>query len=290
MTNGTAPNWLFPYRQVASETGTVLSKYLRDRGPHLAAMVAYYALLSLFPFLFLILSALGLAGQMSQSSYIVQELERILPSQSVSELLQLVRSVQANAGTFFAIGFVGIIWSALGFYSALESALNIVYRVGNRGFIRGKWISFMLVLSSLAVLFSSLLVAALTTGWLHRHTSGVLTTSVVPYLISLAFSSVGSFLFLMVVYRVLTNVELHRGDVWPGALFGTVLFQISFQAVPYFLQRGDVLFALRAFGGLVLLLVWLYLMANVIVLGAEINWRHWARHQPPVEDELTGLA
>jgi membrane protein len=290
MTNGAAPSWLFPYREVASETGTVLSKYLRDRGPHLAAMVAYYALLSLFPFLFLILSALGLAGQMSQSSYIVQELERILPSQSVSELLQLVRSVQANAGTFFAIGFVGIIWSALGFYSALESALNIVYRVSNRGFIRGKWISFMLVLSSLAVLFSSLLVAALTTGWLHRHTSGVLTTSVVPYVISVAFSSVGSFLFLMVVYRVLTNVELHRGDVWPGALFGTVLFQISFQAVPYFLQRGDVLFALRAFGGLVLLLVWLYLMANVIVLGAEINWRHWARHQPPEEDELTGLA
>jgi membrane protein len=290
MTSETAPNWWLPYRRVAGETGSVLAKYLRDRGPHLAAMVAYYALLSMFPFLFLILSALGLAGQMDQSSYIVHELELILPSQSVDDLLQLVRSVQQNAGTFFVIGFVGILWSALGFYSALESALNIVFRVGNRSFFAGKWISFLLVLSSLTVLFTSLLVAALTNGWLHRHTSGFLTTSVVPYVISLAFSSVGSFIFLMVVYRVLTNVELHRGDVWPGALFGTVLFQISFQAVPYYLQRADVLFALRAFGGLVLLLVWLYLMANVIVLGAEINFRHWARHQPSEEDELTGLA
>jgi len=114
--------------------------------------------------------------------------------------------------------------------------------------------------------------------------------SFVPYLISLAFSSAGSFLFLMVVYRVLTNVDLHRGDVWPGALFGTVLFQISFQAVPLYLQRADLLFAMRAFGGLVLLLVWLYLMANVIVLGAEINWRHWSRHQPPQDDTMTGLA
>ena|SRR5436190_2020164 len=290
MTNETALSWLLPYRRMAGETGIVLAKYLRDRGPHLAAMVAYYALLSLFPFLFLILSALGLAGQMDQSSYIVRELERILPSQSVDDLLQLVRSVQQNAGTFFVIGFVGILWSALGFYSALESALNIVFRVGNRGFVQGKWISFLLVLSSLTVLFTSLLVAALTNGWLHRHTSGLLTSNVVPYLISLAFSSVGSFIFLMVVYRVLTNVELHRGDVWPGALFGTVLFQISFQAVPYYLERADVLFALRAFGGLVLLLVWLYLMANVIVIGAEINWRHWARHQPPEDEELTGLA
>ena len=66
-----------------------------------------------------------------------------------------------------------------------------------------------------------------------------------------------------------------------------MLFQVSFQAVPYYLQRADVLFALRAFGGLVLLLVWLYLMANVIVIGAEINWRHWARHQPPEEEELS---
>ena len=71
------------------------------------------------------------------------------------------------------IGFVGILWSALGFYSALESALNIIFRVGNRSFIHGKWISFLLVLSSLTVLFTSLPVAALTIGWLHRHTSGL---------------------------------------------------------------------------------------------------------------------
>ena len=124
---------------------------------------------------------------------------------------------------------------------------------------------------------------------LHRHEPGLLTTSLVPYVVSIGVSSLGSFLFLMVVYRVLTNVDLHRGDVWPGALFATVLFQISFLAVPIYLQRADVLIALRAFGGLVLLLVWLYLMANVIVLGAEINWRHWARHQPP-DDEVGGLA
>jgi membrane protein len=279
-----------PYRRVASQTGSILGKYLSDRGPHLAAMVAYYALLSLFPFLFLVLSTLGLAGQMSQSSYIVRELERILPHQSVDDLVHLVTQVQANAGTFFAIGIIGIFWSTLGFYSALESALNIVFRVGNRGFIRGKWISFTLVMGSLAMLFTSLLAATLANGWLHRHEAGILTQSVIPYLVSLAFSSVGSFAFLMVVYRVLTNVDLHRGDVWPGALFGTVLFQISFQAVPIYLQRADVLIALRAFGGLVLLLVWLYLMANVIVLGAEINWRHWARHQPPEDDVPVGLA
>jgi membrane protein len=279
-----------PYRRVAGQTGSILGKYLSDRGPHLAAMVAYYALLSLFPFLFLLLSTLGLAGQMSKSSTIVRELERILPHQSANDLVHLVTQVQANAGIFFVIGVLGIMWSSLGFYSALESALNIVFQASNRGFVRGKWISFLLVLGSLAVLFTSLLIATVANGWLHRHEPGALTRGFIPYLVSIAVSSIGSFVFLMVVYRALTNVDLHRNDVWPGALFATVLFQISFLAVPIYLQRADVLIALRAFGGLVLLLVWLYLMANVIVLGAEINWRHWSRHQPQEPDVPVGLA
>jgi membrane protein len=289
MANQSSLTGLRPYRRVAAQTSSVLGKYLSDRGPHLAAMVAYYALLSLFPFMFLILSVLGLFGRVSESSYLIHELQHILPGQSADEMITLVHSVQSNAGTFFAIGLIGMIWSALGFYSALESALNIVFQVSNRGFVRGKWTSFGLVAVSLTVLFSSLLIATLTNGWLHRHGPWWTTEGIVPYLFSLAFSSVGSFVFLMIVYRMLTNVELHRGDVWPGALFGTVLFQISFQAVPYYLQRGDVLVAMRAFGGLALVLVWLYLMANVIVLGAEINWRHWSRHQPN-EPEMGGLA
>jgi uncharacterized BrkB/YihY/UPF0761 family membrane protein len=84
------------------------------------------------------------------------------------------------------------------------------------------------------------------------------------------------------------TVELHRGDVWPCAVVGTVLFQMSFQALPLYLRFSDQLLALRAFGGLVILLVWLYLMANIIVLGAEINWFHWSRRQPPTEEELAG--
>ena len=67
-------------------------------------MVAYYALLSLFPFVFLILSALGLTGHVSQSSYLIREMERILPSESVDDLVRLTRSVQNNAGTFFVAG------------------------------------------------------------------------------------------------------------------------------------------------------------------------------------------
>jgi membrane protein len=288
MATGTYRAWLRPYRDAASHAHPILRKYADDRGPHLAAMVAYYALLSLFPFLFLSLSALGLMGRMSERSYVIREMQYVLPNESTRDLIDLVASVQRNAGTLFAIGLFGMVWSSLGFYSALESALNIVFRVPNRGFLRQKWITFLLVTSSLAVLFLSLALAGASTGWVERHAPHLFTLHPFSYAATLVMSSLGSFLFLMAVYRVLTNVELHRGDVWPGALFGTVLFQISFQALPLYLRFGTVLVALRAFGGLVILLVWLYLMANIIVLGAEINWAHWSRHEH--EPELTGLA
>jgi membrane protein len=266
-----------------------MAKFVADRGPHLAAMVAYYALLSLVPFMFLALSLLGLVGQLSASSYLIRELGHILPGQSTRDLLAPVRSVQRNAGTLGIIGLFGIVWASLGFYSALESALNIVFRVQNRAFLHQKWVTFSLVVASVVVLFASLLTTIAATGWVDRHAPHLIQLNVAAYLATMAASSVGSFLFLMAVYRYLTNVELHRGDVWPGALVGTALFQVSFQALPLYLRFSDQLLALRAFGGLVILLVWLYLMANIIVLGAEINWFHWSRRQPS-DEELSGLA
>lgn len=280
---------LHPLRTIADFGNPVLSKYVRDRGPHLAAMVAYYALLSLVPFLFLTVSLLGFAGRVSANSYLIRELAHILPGQSARDLLRTVHAIQRDAGTIGTLGFVGLVWGTLGFYSALESALNIVFGVQNRAFLHQKWITFALVAFSLLVLFTSLIVTTAATGWYHRHVPHLIDLKLVPFIVTLAATSAGIFLVLMVVYRVLTNVELHLRDVWPGALVSTVLFQALFSALSLYLRFSDQLLALRAFGGLVLLLVWLYLMMNVIILGAEINWWQWSRHQPE-EPELGGLA
>src|SRR5919204_5138849 len=128
-----------PFRDAARQGHPVITKFVQDRGPHLAAMVAYYALPSLVPFLFLALSLLGLFGQISASSYLIRELGHILPGQSTDDLLRPMRSIQRNAGAIGVIGLLGIVWASLGFYSALEAALNIVFRVQNRAFLHQKW-------------------------------------------------------------------------------------------------------------------------------------------------------
>jgi membrane protein len=289
MPNGTTGS-LAPPRRLAARTNSVLAKFLDDRGPHLAAMVAYYALLSLVPFLFLALSLVGLLGRPSAGSYLIREMRHIMPGQSAADLVRLVESVRRNAGTIGIIGLVGMAWGSLGFYSSLESAFNIVFRVRNRAFLHQKGLTFALVLASLLALFASLLLVTAATNFFQRHSSGLVDLRAGSFAASLAFSSLASFLFLTAIYRFLTNVEISLRDVWPGALAGTVLFQLSFQALPLYLRFSDQLVALRAFGGLVILLVWLYLMANIVILGAEINWSHWARTHAAPEEELTGLA
>ena len=59
-----------------------LAKFFRDRGPHLAAMIAYFALLSFVPLTFLALSLLGLTGRPDESSYLVTELKKVFPGTS----------------------------------------------------------------------------------------------------------------------------------------------------------------------------------------------------------------
>ena len=67
---------------------------------------------------------------------------------------------------------------------------------------------------------------------------------------------------------------------------------MSFQSLPIYLRLTNKVIALQAFGGLPLLLVWLYVMANVIVLGAELNWwlQYGRRPVPEEVEEAPGLA
>jgi membrane protein len=127
---------------------------------------------------------------------------------------------------------------------------------------------------SLVVLFIGLGIGSVGADLLNRFAPGVLGTPVVAYVLSIAASTVAVFVFLVSAYRYLTNVSLTFATVLPGALFATVALEASFQVLPVFLRLSNQLPALQAFGGPALLLVWLYVLGNIIVLGAEINfWR-----------------
>ncbi|HEX5247877.1 MAG TPA: YihY/virulence factor BrkB family protein [Gaiellaceae bacterium] len=256
----------------------LFAKFFADRGTHLAAMVAYFALLSFVPLIFLALSLLGLAHRADASDFLVRELKHAFPGSSLQSILTLVHRVQENAATLGIIGGVGLLWSSLSLFSSLESAFNIVYGRPNRPFLRGKTVAAALMASVLVTLFASLVVGALGVEVIKRYAPGFVGDAVVAYALSVAVSLLGVFLFLLAVYRLLPNASLTVREVLPGSVMGAVVLEASFQVLPVFVRLADVNVTLRVLGGPAILLLWLYVMANIIVLGAELNW--WtARHR-----------
>jgi membrane protein len=245
-------------------------------------MIAYFALLSFVPLLFLSLVLLGAVGQANQGSFFVRELHRTFPSTSLDSILNAVRKVRENATALGILGAAFLAWSSLSLFSVLESAFNIVYGRPNRPFLRGKALATLLMVGSLAFLFVSLVVGSVGAELLRRYT-GIGDSVVFAYAVSVGASLVGVFVFLSSAYVVLTNDKLTWKEVFPGAAVAAIALEATFQLLPAFIRVSKHNPVLQTLSGPAVLLVWLYVMANVIVLGAEVNWhrRYGARRAAP---------
>jgi membrane protein len=265
-------------------------KFFADRGTHLAAMIAYFALLSLVPLTFLALAVLGLTGRADESSFLVREIKRALPGAPISRIVDLVHVFQDNAAALGIVGGAALIWTSLSLFSVLESAFNIVYGRPNRSFLRGKVVAVVLMVGSLVTLFVALLAGSLGVSALQRYVPGFADSVVAAYVLSIAVSLAGVFLFLFSCYYFLTNAEVTAREVLPGAVLAAVLLEATFQVLPFYQRYANLNPTLRAFGSPAILLVWLYVMANVIVFCAELNWWRARRAEQALMEELPGLA
>jgi membrane protein len=257
----------------------LVHKFFADRGTHLAAMVAYFALLSFVPLVFLALSLLGLAHRAEASDFFIKELKHAFPGTSLNSIITLVHRVQDNAAALGIIGGIGLLWSSLSFFSALESALNIVYGLPNRRFVHGKLLAAALAASVLVTLFVSLVVGGLGVEFLKHNLGTFARSPALAYVVSIGASLIGVFLFLLAIYRWLPNTRVELEEALPGAIAGAFVLEASFQALPIFVRFANVNVTLRTLGGPAILLLWLYVMANVIVFGGELNWWWRERHR-----------
>jgi membrane protein len=265
-------------------------KFFADRGTHLAAMIAYFALLSFVPLTFLSLSLLGLTGRADESSFLVKEIKKTLPGAPIDQILSLVHAVQDNATALGILGAAALLWASLSLFSVLESAFNIVYGRPNRSFLHGKGLAVLLMVGSLVTLFVALLTGSLGVAVLQEYAPGFISNAVTAYTLSILVSLVGVFVFLVSCYYVLTNEDLTVREVLPGSILAAIVLEATFQVLPLYQRYADLNPGLRAFGAPAILLVWLYVMANVIVLGAELNWWRARRADQRLLEELPGLA
>ena len=272
-------------RPALAFTVAVVRKFGEDQGGQLAALVAYYAFLSLFPLVAVAstLLARALPGNPDLREAVLGSALRNLPL--VGEVLQRDAPILEGSGVALVVAIALAVWAGLGAVRSLEHAMNAIWNVPyrRRPAFLGNVGRALATLASVGVL---VLLGAALAG--VARAAGGWTGTVLGWSGSWAVNVAG----LLLAYRILTSVRLPwrahlRGAIAAGTAWTGLL------AVGAAYVNWQVSGAGRVYGTFALvigLLAWLFLAAQVALVGAEINVvraaRLWPRSlvQPPFTD------
>jgi len=243
----------------------VIKKFGDDQAGQLAALIAYYAFVSLFPLLLVLVTVLGfvLQGDPSEQKRILDGTLGQFPL--VSDQLRLQSLTGSGVG--LAVGVLGSLLAGMGITGATQNAFNRIWHVPFKH--RPNWLQARLRgLRMLAILGTLSIVSTTAAGYVgsaSHAAPAVIAGVVVAFALNLAL--------FMTSFKLLTAVEVSWRDLLPGVVVAAVFWQLLQHLggfyVDHELKRTGPLYGVFA---LVLgLLAWLYLGAQLTIFAAEVN-------------------
>lgn len=268
-------------RALAGVLRRALAGWWNDNVPRLGASLAYYTLFSLAPILVVAISIGGLIfGAEAVRGEIVGQIQGLIGREG-AEAVQSMLEGAARPSTSLAATAAGVVTffvAATGAFLELQTALNTIWRVKPKedgSFLKvlvvQRLISFGLVVAMGFLLVTSLLVSA-TLAAVHTYMGNAFPGVVVLWEALNVVVSLGviTLLFAM-IYKVLPDVRLVWADVWIGALVTAGLFTIGKLLIGMYLGTAGVASTYGAAGSVIVILVWVYYSAQIILLGAEFT-------------------
>jgi membrane protein len=243
----------------------VVRKFGEDQASQLAALIAYYAFVSLFPLLLVLVTILGFVLQGDPA-----ERQRILGGALgqfpiISDQLKLQPLKGSVAG--LAIGVAGSLLAGMGITGATQNAFNRIWHVPFKQ--RPNWLlARVRGVGTLALLATLSIVSTLAAGFVGAgsHSTPAVAAGVAVALVS-------NFALFLGVFKLLTAVELSWRQLLPGVILATVFWQLLQHLgglyVDHELKRTGPLYGI--FAVVLGLLAWLYLGAQLTLLAAEVN-------------------
>jgi membrane protein len=242
-----------------------------------AASIAYYALLSLFPFALLAVALLGLAAaDASDRTAVLEFVLQYFPAQ-FDFITKQLDALGGSAATLGVAGTIALVWGALGVFGAISTAVNYAWGVEKqRSFWKHKLFSFvMLLVAGFFLLVAMLLVSAsqvVGASWF----AGVLARF--PGLVVLRSFTVRhatTLLFILVVgliFYFVPNAKVRFRDVWIGAFITGLLWKGALEGFSWYIR--DMSRFTRVNGSIaavVVFLVWVYVQAVILLYGVEFT-------------------
>ncbi len=243
----------------------VYKKFSDDGAGQLAALIAYYAFVSIFPLLLVFVTILGfvLQGNPSDQEKIVKGTLGQFPVLSDSLKLHALK----GSGVALAIGVVGTLLAGLGVTSAAQNAFNGIWHVPYKSrpnfiFTRLRSLGVLAMLGTLTIISTT---AAGFVGASSHGAVAVIGGVVVAFVVNVAL--------FMTAFKLLTALELGWRELLPGVIVAAILWQLLQHLGGYYvdhtLKHTQPLYG--TFAVVLGLLAWLYLGAQLVIFAAEIN-------------------
>jgi membrane protein len=250
----------------------VLYKFMDDQGNVLAALITYYAFVSLFPVLLLLVTMLGYA--LHGNEHLQQEVLNSALSQFPVIGDQLKKNIDPLHGKVLGlvVGILGSLYGGLGVAQAGQNAMNKVWAVPRNARpnpIKARGISLLLLLLVGGGILATTVLSALTTGANEYGSNLGASARVISTLLSIAVNAV----LFVVAFQLMTAEQVTVDQVRGGALLAAVAWQ-GLQEIGTYYVGHELKGASATYGvfGLVLgLIAWIYLGALVVVLCAEYS-------------------
>jgi membrane protein len=241
-----------------------------------ASSIAYYSLLSLFPFFLLALAILASVTDNDVDRALVLDFVlRYFPRQFefVNTQLKAMQSAGIRLGVF---GSVLMVWAAMGVFGAITSAVNHAWGVEKQpSYLKHKLISFiMLIAASLLLLVGLLLVSAINVAE-ARWFAVIMTRA--PGLLVLqgwAIKSASTIIFIFLVgliFYFVPNAAVRFRDVWVGAVLTGLLWRVALAGFSRYVRDLNRFSVHGSIAAVVVFLIWVYIAAVILLYGVEVT-------------------
>ncbi|HTS92934.1 MAG TPA: YihY/virulence factor BrkB family protein [Stellaceae bacterium] len=276
-------------REVWHVVRAALAGWVADRAPSMGAAIAYYAVFSLGPMLILIIAVAGLVyGKQAAEGALFEQIAVLVGPESAGAVQALLRGASNTSSGILAtiVGAAILIFAATGVFGEIQGAFNVIWKV-ERPKRKGIWHALLLYLrsSSLILVTSLLLVGALAITTALAFFSNFLEQYVPALADALGYGNLATSLgvptlLFALMYKILPDATVEWRDVWLGAITTAALFMLGRYVIGLYIGQGVVMSTYRAVGAIVLVLVWIYYAAQILLFGAELAKASGDRRRP----------
>jgi membrane protein len=266
-----------------------VQEFADDRCTQIAASISYYVFFSVFP---LSIFLVTIFGQILRNDDVrdrvidaMMEVVPLTPTEGRAQLDQILSGVATELSLLGLLSVIGLIWSASAMMSALRNALNVAWDTDHRRpAIQGKLVDILMVI------LVGLLVAV-----------SVAATAIRPYIqdeiratandlgaigvvvqfgmwsLTILVPIIVSFIIFAALYRFVPAVNTSFDEIWLGALFASVAFELAKVGFSFYLRNfGNYNAIYGSLGAVIVFMLFIYIAANVLLMGAEVA-SEWPR-------------